>query len=94
MGLMINSIKIITATKLAVLTAQLLKLDFAISAGIVAVLSVQPTKKETLNTAHLNTGTGTTKKQFCLKFTNLNNMILNVKICCLKEIILKNGYMV
>lgn len=94
MGLMINSIKIITATKLAVLTAQLLKLDFAISAGIVAILSVQPTKKETLNTAHLNTGTGTTKKQFCLKFTNLNNMILNVKICCLKEIILKNGYMV
>lgn len=91
---MINSIKIITATKLAVLTAQLLKLDFAISAGIVAILSVQPTKKETLNTAHLNTGTGTTKKQFCLKFTNLNNMILNVKICCLKEIILKNGYMV
>ena len=67
MGLMINSIKIITATILAVLTAQLLKLDFAISAkGIVAVLSVQPTKKETLNTAHLNTGTGTTKKQFCL----------------------------
>lgn len=91
---MINSIKIITATILAVLTAQLLKLDFAISAGIVAILSVQPTKKETLNTAHLNTGTGTTKKQFCLKFTNLNNMILNVKICCLKEIILKNGYMV
>lgn len=38
---MINSIKIITATKLAVLTAQLLKLDFAISAkGIVAVLSL------------------------------------------------------
>lgn len=33
MGLMINSIKIITATILAVLTAQLLKLDFAISAG-------------------------------------------------------------
>lgn len=48
---MINSIKIITATILAVLTAQLLKLDFAISAGIVAILSVQPTKKETLNTA-------------------------------------------
>lgn len=48
---MINSIKIIVATILAVLTAQLLKLDFAISAGIVAILSVQPTKKETLNTA-------------------------------------------
>lgn len=54
---MINSIKIITATILAVLTAQLLKLDFAISAGIVAILSVQPTKKETLNTAHINAGT-------------------------------------
>lgn len=66
MGLMINPIKIITATILAVLTAQLLKLDFAISAGIVAVLSVQPTKKETLNTAHINAGAETTKKQFCL----------------------------
>ena len=66
MGLMINPIKIITATILAVLTAQLLKLNFAISAGIVAVLSVQPTKKETLNTAHINARTGTTKKQFCL----------------------------
>ena len=70
MGLMINPIKIITATILAVLTAQLLKLNFAISAGIVAVLSVQPTKKETLNTAHINART--TKKQFCLKFTNFN----------------------
>lgn len=44
-------IKIIVAAILAILTAQLLKLDFAISAGIVAILSVQPTKKETLNTA-------------------------------------------
>ena len=74
MELIINSIKIITATILAVLTAQLLKLDFAISAGIVAVLSVQPTKKETFNTAHINPGT--TKKQFCLKFTNLNTLYL------------------
>lgn len=48
---MINSIKIIIATILAILTAQLLNLDFAISAGIVAILSVQPTKKETLKTA-------------------------------------------
>ena len=46
MGLMINSINIITATILAVLTAQLLKLDFATSAGIVAILSLQPTKKK------------------------------------------------
>ena len=46
MELIINSIKIITATILAVLTAQLLKLDFAISAGIVAILSLQPIKKK------------------------------------------------
>jgi len=47
----INSLKIITAAILAIIIAQLLKMDFAISAGIVAILSVQPTKKETLNTA-------------------------------------------
>lgn len=47
----INSLKIIIAAILAILTAYFLKLDFAVSAGIVAILSVQPTKKETLNTA-------------------------------------------
>ena len=73
---MINSINIITVTIMAVLTAQLLKLDFFFFAGIVAALFVQPTKKETLNTAHLNAGTGTTKKQFCLKFTNLNTLYI------------------
>lgn len=54
MGLMINSIKIITATKLAVLTAQLLKLDFAISAkGIVAVLSLYVAYRILVDRMHL-----------------------------------------
>ena len=46
-----NTIKITAAAVLAILCAQALKLDFAVSAGIVAILSVQPTKKETLRTA-------------------------------------------
>ena len=46
-----NTIKITLAAVLAILCAKALKLDFAISAGIVAILSVQPTKKETLRTA-------------------------------------------
>ena len=46
-----NTIKITLAAVLAILCAQALKLDFTVSAGIVAILSVQPTKKETLRTA-------------------------------------------
>ncbi|MCR4630889.1 MAG: hypothetical protein K5786_04595 [Treponema sp.] len=46
-----NTVKITAAAVLAILCAQALKLDFAVSAGIVAILSVQPTKKETLRTA-------------------------------------------
>ena len=46
-----NTIKITLAAVLAIICAQALKLDFAVSAGIVAILSVQPTKKETLRTA-------------------------------------------
>ena len=46
-----NTIKISVAAVLAILCAQAFKLDFAVSAGIVAILSVQPTKKETLRTA-------------------------------------------
>ncbi len=46
-----NTIKITLAAVLAILCAQAFKLDFAVSAGIVAILSVQPTKKETLRTA-------------------------------------------
>lgn len=46
-----NTVKITVAAVLEILCAKTLKLDFAISAGIVAILSVQPTKKETLRTA-------------------------------------------
>ena len=53
MGLMINPIKIITATILAVLTAQLLKLNFAISAGIVAVLSLYVAYRILVDRMHL-----------------------------------------
>ena len=50
-SIFINTVKISAAAILAVLCAQGLGLDFAVSAGIVAILSVQPTKKETLRTA-------------------------------------------
>ena len=49
--ILINTLKISAAAVLAILVAMALKLDFAVSAGIVAILSVQPTKKETLRTA-------------------------------------------
>ena len=48
---LLNTIKISFAAICAVLVAQLMHLEFAVSAGIVAILSVQPTKKETLQTA-------------------------------------------
>ncbi len=47
----INTVKVCAAAIIAILVAQLLQLKFAVSAGIVAILSVQPTKKETLRTA-------------------------------------------
>lgn len=50
-SILTNTVKITVAAALAILCAQALKLDFAVSAGIVAILSVQPTKKETLRTA-------------------------------------------
>lgn len=50
-SILTNTIKISMAAVLAILCAQALKLNFAVSAGIVAILSVQPTKKETLRTA-------------------------------------------
>lgn len=46
-----NTIKIAGAAILAILTATALDLEFAVSAGIVAVLTIQPTKKETIRTA-------------------------------------------
>lgn len=49
--ILLNTLKITAAAVLAILCAKILRLDFAVSAGIVAILSVQPTKKETLKTA-------------------------------------------
>lgn len=47
----INTVKISVAAIIAIIIASLLDVQFAISAGIVAILSVAPTKKETLKTA-------------------------------------------
>lgn len=49
--LFLNSIKIILATIGGIALAELLHLQHSISAGIVAILTIQPTKKETLETA-------------------------------------------
>lgn len=48
---LLNTLKVSGAAVAAILVAKLLQLEFAVSAGIVAILSVQPTKKETLRTA-------------------------------------------
>lgn len=50
-NILLNTTKISVAAILAIIVAQVLNLQFAVSAGIVAILSVQPTKKETLRTA-------------------------------------------
>lgn len=50
-SIFLNTLKISVAAILAIICAQLLGLEFAVSAGIVAILSVQPTKKETVKTA-------------------------------------------
>ena len=49
-SILTNTVKITVTAVLAILCAKALKLDFAVSAGIVAILSVQPTKKR--NPAH------------------------------------------
>jgi uncharacterized membrane protein YgaE (UPF0421/DUF939 family) len=46
-----NSLKITAAAIAAVLLSELFSLDNAISAGIIAILTILPTKKETLRTA-------------------------------------------
>ncbi len=46
----INASKIVAAAVVSVMLAIALKLEFPVSAGIVAILSVQPTKKETIKT--------------------------------------------
>lgn len=47
----LNSIKISIAVVMAIGIANLFKLEFAISAGIVAILTILPTKRETVKTA-------------------------------------------
>ena len=50
-SILISSFKIVFASIVAIMAAQLLHLEFAISAGIVAILTIQPTKRETIHTA-------------------------------------------
>lgn len=49
--IVINSFKISIAVAMAIGIANLLQLEFAISAGIVAILTILPTKRETIKTA-------------------------------------------
>lgn len=49
--IVINSFKISIAVAMAIGIANLLQLEFAISAGIVAILTILPTKRETVKTA-------------------------------------------
>lgn len=49
--ILISSLKIISASLIAISLAMLLHLEFAVSAGIVAILTIMPTKKETIKTA-------------------------------------------
>ena len=47
----LNAIKVSFAVALAIAIASLLKVEFALSAGIVAILTIAPTKKETVKIA-------------------------------------------
>lgn len=49
--ILINTLKVSIASMCAIYAADILNLEFAVSAGIVAILSIQPTKKETIKTA-------------------------------------------
>lgn len=50
-NLLFNALKIAVAAILAITIAEMLGLNYSISAGVVAILSVAPTKKETIKTA-------------------------------------------
>ena len=50
-NIIFNTIKIAGAAILAILLATIFHLDFAVSAGIITILTIQPTKRETLQTA-------------------------------------------
>ena len=49
--IIIDSVKVSIAVALAIAIANIFQLEYAISAGIVAVLSIRPTKRETLQLA-------------------------------------------
>ena len=49
--MILNSLKMIFAGISSICVASLFNLDFAVSAGIVAMLSIMPSKKETFHTA-------------------------------------------
>ena len=71
---MINSIKIITATILGGIKSPAFKVGFCNIGRHCSHFIFTANQKETFNTAHINAGT--TKKQFCLKFTNLNTLYI------------------
>ena len=47
----VNTVKITMAAIIATLIAMMLEVDYAISAGTVSILTIQPTKRETIKTA-------------------------------------------
>lgn len=49
--IVIDSVKVSIAVAVAIAIANILQLEYAISAGIVAVLSIRPTKRETISLA-------------------------------------------
>ena len=49
--IVIDSIKVSIAVAVAIAIANIFKLDYAVSSGIIAVLSIRPTKRETLKLA-------------------------------------------
>lgn len=49
--IIIDSIKVSIAVAVAIAIANILKLEYAVSAGIIAVLSIRPTKRETFQLA-------------------------------------------
>lgn len=46
-----DTVKIVLASMAAILLAEFFNLQYAVSAGIIAILSIQPTKRETVRTA-------------------------------------------
>ncbi|MBP3340009.1 MAG: aromatic acid exporter family protein [Lachnospiraceae bacterium] len=49
--ILVNTIKIVLAAVISILVAHFIGLNYAISTGIVAMLTIQPTKRETIETA-------------------------------------------